>query len=57
MQQPPKQNAFTQPRRDSIAIDLQRKAIKSHVPNAQQQIVIYPQADAIKRQRIAKASI
>ena len=57
MQQPPKQNAFTQPRRASIAIDLQRKAIKSHVPNAQQQIVIYPQADAIKRQRIARASI
>ena len=57
MQQPPKQNAFTQPRRASIAIDLQRKAIKSHVPNAQQQIVIYHQADAIKRQRIARASI
>ena len=50
-------NAFTQPRRDSIAIDLQRKAIKSHVPNAQQQIVIYPQADAIKRQRIRLANI
>lgn len=50
-------NAFTQPRRDSIAIDLQRKAIKSHVPNAQQQIVIYPPADQLKRQRIAKASI
>ena len=50
-------NPFTQPRRASIAIELQRKAIKSHVPNAQQQIVIYHQADAIKRQRIAKASI
>ena len=57
MQQPPKQNAFTQPRRASIAIELQRKAIKSHVPNAQQQIVIYPQADAIKRQRIRLANI
>ena len=50
-------NAFTQPRRASIAIDLQRKAIKSHVPNAQQQIVIYPQADAIKRQAMRLASI
>lgn len=57
MQQPPKQNAFTQPRRASIAIDLHRKAVKAHVPNSRQQIVIYPQADAIKRQRIAKASI
>ena len=57
MQQLPKPNAFTQPRRASIAIDMQRKAIKSHVPNSRQQIVIYPQADAIKRQRIAKASI
>ena len=50
-------NPFTQPRRASIAIDLQRKTVKAHVPNARQQIVIYPQADAIKRQRIAKASI
>ena len=50
-------NPFTQPRRASIAIDLQRKTVKAHVPNAQQQIVIYPQADAIKRQRIARASI
>ena len=57
MQQLPKPNAFTQPRRASIAIELQRKAIKSHVPNAQQQIVIYPKADAIKRQRIARANI
>ena len=50
-------NPFTQPRRASIAIDLQRKAIKSHVPNAQQKIVIYPQADAIKRQRMRLANI
>ena len=50
-------NPFTQPRRASIAIDLQRKAVKAHVPNAQQQIVIYPQADAIKRQRIRLANI
>ena len=57
MQQLPKPNAFTQPRRASIAIELQRKAINSHVPNAQQQIVIYPQADAIKRQRIRLANI
>ena len=42
MQQIPKPNAFTQPRRASIAIELQRKAIKSHVPNAQQQIVFTP---------------
>ena len=35
----------------------QRKAIKSHVPNAQKQIVIYPQADAIKRQRMRLANI
>ena len=57
MQQRPNPNAFTQPRRASIAIDLQRKAVKAHVPNSQQMIVIYPQADAIKRQRIARASI
>ena len=57
MQQLPKPNAFTQQRRASIAIDLQRKAIKSHVPNEQQQIVIYPQADAIKRQAMRLASI
>ena len=50
-------NPFTQPRRASIAIELQRKTVKAHVPNARQHIVIYPQADAIKRQRIARASI
>lgn len=50
-------NPFTQPRRASIAIDLQRKTVKAHVPNAQQQIVIYPQADAIKRQAMRLASI
>ena len=57
MQQLPKPNAFTQPRRASIAIELQRKAIKSHVPNAQQQIVIYHQYDAINRQAMRLASI
>lgn len=50
-------NPFTQPRRTSIAIDLQRKANNAHNPKPAQQIVIYPQADAIKRQRIARASI
>ena len=50
-------NPFTQPRRASIAIDLQRKTVKAHVPNARQQIVIYPQADAIKRQRMRLANI
>lgn len=50
-------NPFNQPRRASIAIELQRKTVKAHEPTAQQRIVIYPQADAIKRQRIARASI
>lgn len=50
-------NPFTQPRRASIAIDLQRKANNAHEPGPRHQIVIYPQADAIKRQRIARASI
>lgn len=50
-------NPFTQPRRASIAIDLQRKANGAHEPKLSSQIVIYPQADAIKRQRIARASI
>ena len=50
-------NPFTQPRRASTAIDLQRKAVKARQPKPGQYINIYPQADAIKRQRIARASI
>ena len=56
MQQPPKPNAFTLPAR-GFAIDLQRKANNAHEPKAAHHIVIYPPADAIKRQRIARASI
>lgn len=57
MQQPPKPNAFTLSARSSIAIDLQRRANNAHEPKPQHQIVIYPPADQLKRQRIAKASI
>lgn len=50
-------NPFTQPRRASIAIELQRKTVRAHTPNARQQIVIYPASDALKRQAMLKASI
>lgn len=57
MQQPPKPNAFTIPARNSFAIDLQRQARGAHQPVPASQITIYPPADPLKRQRIAKASI
>ena len=56
MQPQPKPNAFTIPAR-SFAIDLQRKANAAHQPKPAHNIVIYPAADQLKRQRISKASI
>lgn len=58
MQQPPKPNAFAIPARSSIAIKMQRDAKNAqHRTLPQSYIHIYPSADALKRQRIAKASI
>lgn len=56
MQQTPKPNAFTLPAR-GFAIELQRQARGAHQPVPASQITIYPPADQLKRQRIAKASI
>lgn len=50
-------NPFTQPRRPSFAIEMQRNTNKAPTPTMRQQIVIYPRSDAIKRQAMRLANI